>query len=116
MDTRPTSQTHGTRSEALIWIDREAALIVADARDGTERFEILDRAMSETGDVFEARITDTVLDADRILILGPADMRIDFERTYVAITHRPDRLIDLESAPLRRLSEVPPSDVAQPRA
>ncbi len=28
---------------------------------------------------------------------GPADVRTDFEQTYVAITHRPDRLFDLET-------------------
>ena len=100
MDTRLTSETDGTRSEAVVWIDREQALIVAGARDGSERVEILDRALIETESAFEARATDAVLDADRVLVSGPADVRTDFERTYVAITHRPDRLVDLE--PTRR--------------
>jgi hypothetical protein len=96
MDTRLTSETDGTRSEAVVWIDREQAVIVAGARDGSERVEVLDRALIETESAFETRTTDAVLDADRVLVSGPADVRTDFERTYVAITHRPDRLVDLE--------------------
>jgi hypothetical protein len=100
MEPRLTNETDGTRSEAVVWIDHEQALIVAGARDGSERVEILDRALLETESAFEARTTDAVLDADRVLVSGPADIRTDFERTYVAITHRPDRLVDLE--PTRR--------------
>ncbi len=102
MEPRLTNETaDGTRSEAVVWIDREQALIVAGARDGTERVEILDRALIETAAAFEARAADAVLGADRVLVSGPAEIRTDFERTYVAITHRPDRLVDLE--PTRRV-------------
>ena len=107
MEARLTNETDGTRSEAVVWIDHEQALVVAGARDGSERVEILDRALLETESAFEARTADAVLDADRVLVSGPADIRTDFERTYVAITHRPDRLVDLEPTRRPRHEVVP---------
>jgi hypothetical protein len=105
MRTRVTPETDRTRSEAVVWIDHDIALIVAGQRDGSERVAILDRTLLETVRAFEARTTDAVLDADRVLVSGPADVRTDFEQTYVAITHRPDRLFDLETTarPLDRV-------------
>jgi hypothetical protein len=100
MKIRVTNDTDRTRSEAVLWIDREQALIVAEAPDGSEHVEILERSMIETESEFEVRTTDALLDLDRVLVSGPADIRTDFERVYVGITHRPDRLVDLE--PRRR--------------
>jgi hypothetical protein len=97
MRTRLTRETDRTVSEAVVWIDHDIALIVASRPDGGERVAILDRNLLETECAFEARATDAVLDADRVLVSGPADIRTDFERTYVAITRRPDRLFDLEA-------------------
>ena len=97
MRTRLTRETDRTRSEAAVWIDRDIALIAAGRPDGSERLSILDRSLLESQRAFEARATDAVLDADRVLVSGPADVRTDFERTYVAITQRPDRLFDLET-------------------
>lgn len=100
-----TREMDRTRSEAVVWIDHDIALIVAGRRDGSERVAILDRSLLETERAFEARATDAVHDADRVLVSGPADVRTDFEQTYVAITHRPDRLFDLETTarPLDRV-------------
>ncbi len=97
MRTRLTRETDRTRSEAAVWIDHDIALIAAGRPDGSERLSILDRSLLESHRAFEARATDAVLDADRVLVSGPADVRTDFERTYVAITQRPDRLFDLET-------------------
>lgn len=106
METSPIpAADHQRRSEAVVWIDREQALIVASAGDGGERVEILDRALIETEAAFETRAADAVLDVDRVLVSGPSDIRTDFERAYVAITHRPDRLVDVE--PKRRPRQAP---------
>jgi hypothetical protein len=37
-----------------------------------------------------------VVDEDRLIVSGPTNARTDFERAYVAMTHRPDRLVDVE--------------------
>jgi hypothetical protein len=40
------------------------------------------------------------VDEERVVVSGPADVRTQFDRAYVAVTHRPDRLVDVEpSAP-----------------
>lgn len=95
METRLGNETDRRPSEAVVWIDRDGALVVAGRRDGAWQVATLDRSLLETEHAFEARTTDAVLDAERVLVSGPADVRTEFERTYVAITHRPDRLFDL---------------------
>ena len=74
-------------------------MIVAGAPDGSERVEVLERTLIERPRAPSRRGRPTpVLDIDRVLVSGPADIRTDFERVYVGITHRPDRLVDLEPA------------------
>ena len=80
-----------------MWIDRDQAVIVGQAPDGRESVELLDRASAESQAAFEARAVHEVVDDDRVVVSGPASARTDFERRYVAVTHRPDRLVDVES-------------------
>ena len=47
---------------------------------------------------FLARVVDEIGDRDRVLILGPDAMRVELEREYVAIFHRPDRILDVEAS------------------
>ena len=84
------------RREAVLWIDHEQALIVEQRVVGWESAELLDRAPAESEAEFEARTVRQVADDDRLIVSGPADARKDFERAYVAMTHRPDRLLDVE--------------------
>lgn len=101
MDPRQTDRTTGSASsESVVWIDHAQARIIASARDGVETVRILDRDVTETEAAFGVRATDAVIDADRVVVSGPSDVRTGFERAYVAITHRPDRLVDVE--PVRR--------------
>jgi hypothetical protein len=46
--------------------------------------------------MFDVRAVQAVVDRDRVVVSGPGHARTDFERTYVALTRRPDRLIDVE--------------------
>ena len=110
MDPRQTDRTTGSASsESVVWIDHEQARIIASTRDGVETVRILDREAAETEAAFEVRATDAVIDADRVVVAGPPDVRTGFERAYVAITHRPDRLVDVEPArrPVRRAGRRP---------
>lgn len=84
--------------EAAVWIDRGQALIVARGPDREEWVEVLDRMPGESTITFEARTVDEVLDEDRIVVRGPVTDRLEFERTYTAVTHRPDRIVDVGSA------------------
>lgn len=89
--------------EAAVWIDRGQALIVARGPDREEWVEVVERMPGESIITFEVRTVDEVLDEDRIVVRGAATDRLEFERTYTAVTHRPDRIVDVGSeATIRR--------------
>jgi hypothetical protein len=96
MTTRRRTADGRPRHEAVVWIDHDQAVIVGQGADALESVELLDRAPDESEAAFEARTVDEVVDEDRVVVSGPAYARTDFERAYVAVTHRPDRLIDVE--------------------
>lgn len=92
---RPRADTP-PKHEAAVWIDHDQAVIVEHGPDGQESVERLDRTPQESETAFEVRTVDEVLDQDRVVVSGPAYARTGFERAYVAVTHRPDRLVDVE--------------------
>jgi hypothetical protein len=96
MKTRRTSNSVLPRREAVLWIDHDQALIVGQTADGWQSAELLDRAPAESAASFGARMVHEVVDEDRLIVSGPTNARTDFERAYVAMTHRPDRLVDVE--------------------
>ena len=83
---------------AVAWVDHLTALIAHRAADGTAVVTEVGRGATVPDDdpTFLARISDVIDDADRVVILGPGDMRTRLEREYVTIWHRPDRLVDVE--------------------
>jgi hypothetical protein len=82
--------------EAVVWISQDRAVIVEQGRYGQASVETLNRLPAESEGTFEARTIEEIGDHDRIVVAGPADARTAFERTFVAVTHRPDRLVDVE--------------------
>ena len=94
--------------KVVVWIDHDQAFIVGQGPDGRETVELVDRVPGEGEAEFEARTVGEVIDDDQVVVSGPAYARTDFERAYVALTHRPDRLIDVEPA------TTPTSKVRQP--
>ncbi len=101
-----------TRSGAVAWIDRTCAIVARTAADGSiALFRI------EAGDAplapFLGRVTGAIGDRERVQVLGSDAMRIELEREYVAIYRRPERLVDVGSAPradeadlVRRLEQL----------
>jgi hypothetical protein len=104
--TAKSRRTEGRPHEAVVWIDHDRAVIVEQDPTGRASVELLDRGLAETEAAFDARMVDEVGDEDRVIVSGPASARTDFERAYVAMTHRPDRLLDVE-----RTKPVSPSGV-----
>lgn len=84
------------RMGAVIWIDEHQAIITTAADDGRPVVEQLGRGPMEPELVFGARTVDAVLDRDPVAVTGPAFARVAFERAFVAVTHRPERLLDVE--------------------
>lgn len=91
MDTRPVS--YQAEAAAVVWLDRTHAL-VARARDGQSVVTEVERDFDpETR--FLLRVAHEAAGCDRVMIMGADAARIAFEREYVALYRRPDRLIDL---------------------
>jgi hypothetical protein len=82
--------------EATVWIDHEQAIIATHDLDGSPVVERLGRGSSEPEAEFEARAVEEILDRDVVNVAGPAYARTSFERAYVAVTHHPERIIDVE--------------------
>ena len=82
-----------TADGTQVWIDHDHAVISGATRDH-DTVELLERKPDESEAIFEARAVHEVVDEARIVVSGPAFARTGFERAYVAITHRPDRLVE----------------------
>jgi len=91
-----TRQAERTRSGAVVWIDDRQAIITTTAEDGRPLVEQLGRGPREGEAAFDARTVDAVLDRDPVAVSGPAFARVAFQRAFVAVTHRPERLVDIE--------------------
>jgi hypothetical protein len=86
------TQWPATARPALIWLDHAHAL-VARPHDGGTIVTAVDRSL-DTEDRYLLRVMHEAVGSDRLFISGPDDLRLAFEREYVAIYQRPERLID----------------------
>ena len=98
--TRRRVRTDRRPSEAAVWIDHHQAVILDREEDQTETVDVLTRGNLETEAAFERRAAGEVVWDDRVVVTGPAFARTEFERAYVALTHRPDRIVDVEPHPV----------------
>ena len=88
------------RPDAIVWIDHETAIVTDLDLEGERPplVECLARGAGESGTDFEARAVEEVLDETTVAVAGPVAARLSFERRFVAVTHQPDRIIDLDTA------------------
>ncbi len=86
-------------SGAVTWIDPTRAVIARTGTGGEVAVRTIRHESVRSGTrPFLARVVDEIGDRDRILILGPDAMRVELEREYVTIYHRPDRILDVEAS------------------
>lgn len=90
----------GTARRAVTWIDRRSAIVASIAPDGAL---VIDELTLPTDHPDEApalaHVADAIGDVERVLVLGPVDMRTALERELVAIDHHPERIRD-EAMPI----------------
>ena len=91
MDTR--LRTPAQHAAAIVWLDLHHA-VIARARSGRSIVTEVDRE-ADPVPMYLLRVVHEAADCDRIVIMGPDHARIDFEREYVSLYHRPERLIDV---------------------
>ena len=94
---------HG-HAAAVIWLDHSHAL-VAQERDGHADISEVPRGPEPELDYFD-RVAHEAPDCDRLVILGPDPARIAFQREYVTLYERTDRMLDVGVAPVLRPEEL----------
>lgn len=82
--------------DSMVWIDHEQAIITTHEGHGIPHVERLGRGRFEPETAFEARAVDEVAAAPSVMVSGPAAARTSFERAFVALTHRPGAIVDVE--------------------
>jgi hypothetical protein len=83
---------------AITWIGQDHAIVAR--RWATDEIEVaeIDRDTADDGQRFLARIAHEIGDPDHVLVMGTESLRLELEREYVTVSHRPDRLMDVEPA------------------
>ncbi len=84
----------GRARTSVVTIGRSTAFLARIGQDGTVSRRSIERGLDSQG-AFFARIADAIGNHDRLVILGQETARLAFEREYVLIYHRPDRLVDV---------------------
>lgn len=99
MTTTPTPESTVPRAtpSAVVWIDENRAIVASVEGDGqTSMCDITRGALHEAS--YLEQVVRAVGDRRRVMILGPDEARLALEREYVAVYHRPERLVDVEPA------------------
>ena len=96
MATADTLKRHAPASPtAVVWINgRHAVVAVADDDVSGITSTTVERMIESEAD-FVGRIVGAVGDSERVMVLGPASLRLAVQRAYVAVSHRPDRLVEV---------------------
>ena len=101
---------------AVVWIGPEAALVASRDDAGVARVREVRPRLEDPDEVspYLADVVDAIGGARRVVVLGPDDLRLDLEREFVAIGHRPERISDAgpageigADALLERLAAIP---------
>lgn len=87
-----SSQTQDQRPSAVVWIDARHAIVARTTDPNRIGMAEVDRGTDEEAE-YLAHVVHEIGDRERVMIVGPSDVRLAFEREYVSITHRPDRLV-----------------------
>jgi hypothetical protein len=94
--TERRQRAHATERDVSVWIDHDQAVIRKGGVEDQDDIEHLERSPAESEPAFDLRTIHEIIDRDRVAVSGPAIARIGFERAYVSMTHRPDRLVAAE--------------------
>jgi hypothetical protein len=94
-ETLAPTPIRSIRRSAVAWINGSDAKVAMIDRDGwISTCEITRGSLPEAP--YLANVVRVIGDRQRVVILGPGSVRLAFEREYVEIFKRPDRLVDVE--------------------
>ena len=81
------------QSIGVVWVDARHAL-VATAPHGEATLTSVDRD-TDSEPAYLLRIARATADCDRVFVMGPDEAKLSFEREYVALYRRPDRVSEV---------------------
>ena len=91
----PATMPHGRLGGAVVLLAATEAVIARTRPDGRDEITRVRRRTRRTGaPPFHVRILHELGDRAPVLILGSSAERTAFEREFVAVSHRPDRLME----------------------
>lgn len=89
--TRGTTSARELRPDAVVWVDERHAIVARSEDGGIATTEI--RRISQPETRYLARVVRELGDREHVMVVGPQPIRLALEREYVAISHRPERLV-----------------------
>ena len=85
---------------AVVWVDAARAIVARTEPEGGIATEKIERGTASETE-YLAHVVHEIGDRPEVSIVGPSSVRLALEREFVAISHRPERLVGIPlSAPL----------------
>ena len=82
----------GQRPSAVVWIDERHAIVART--QGIDRISMAEIERGAEPEIqYLAHVVHEIGDRERVMIVGPSQVRLALEREFVAINHRPERLM-----------------------
>jgi len=95
MGPTPATMPHGSLGGAVVLLAATEAVVARTRPDGRDEIVRVRRRTRKAGaPPFFVRILHELGDRAPVVILGDAPERTAFEREFVAVSHRPDRLLE----------------------
>jgi hypothetical protein len=91
MDATP-AVTAQTQPAAVVWIDERHAIIARCEPEG--QISTVDvRRLARPEARFLTQVVHEIVGRGPVMVIGTQPIRLALERRYVAVSHRPDRLV-----------------------
>ena len=90
-----TISAAGDTGRAAAWVGDRFAIVALAAADGSVRSTQIDAEPDRTA--YLARIVHRIGPRELVLVAGAEGLRVEFERLYVSVHHRPDVLVDIDA-------------------
>lgn len=87
-------KTPQQRPDAVVWVDERHAIVAQrDEAGGISTVEI--RRAMQNQERYLGHVVHEIGGHEHVMVVGPQPMRVALERRFVAVGHRPDRLMAL---------------------
>ena len=99
----------GKRAErgpsTVVWVDEDRAIVARTDPDGGIAAEQVERGTASETE-YLAHVVREIGDRATVSIAGPTWIRLALEREFVAINHRPERLVGIPISPRVAETEI----------